>query len=584
MTAEKRRFGMHQNLLYDVILRQAGTLQKAILEGVMNGIDAGASTCAVTLDTHRFSITDDGHGFQSRQEIEDFFEMFGTPHTEGDAVYGRFRMGRGQMMAFGRNIWRSRAFKMHVDIKKAGLDYELFSREDDHDGTQIEVDLYDPIMPSDLERIKGELRRFVAWAQIPVTLNGELISQAPDTAKWGFEDDNAYYSLSSDRQQLAVYNLGVLVNSFSSGRFGMGGTIVSKRQLDVNFARNDVQSTCPVFKAVSAHIKKETGKGLKKKVKLTDAERDMLVHDFLAGDMDSDTASKLRCLTDVNGRNWPISKLAQLPHKFSNRLVVAERGDQMIETAQRRGIVFSIDDTTLERFGASDGQAFINRVATSAQMIVDQDRASQSFSATYQLGHLASQLAPEVEVVERDMLRDFVSDDYIALADNELTPDFKVMLAAIERGYAQMITALNRAQYEDRRFASRQIRLGKSDTALAWTDGTQTIWIDVEHARLLRRGYSGAFQIATTLLHEMLHEGPDTGTHQHDFAFYQTFHDMTALDQDPLGQAANRMLTMFVSKLKQHKRKISKALLSRDDTDLMIGAIRDGIQADTTDA
>ena len=159
MASETRRFGMHQNLLYDVILRQAGTLQKAILEGVMNAIDAGATECAVTLDTHSFSLEDNGHGFQSRREIEDFFEMFGTPHQEGDATYGRFRMGRGQMMAFGRNTWRSRIFEMRVDIKGSGLDYELFEHaDDDFAGTRIEVDLYDPIIPSDLERIKAELQ------------------------------------------------------------------------------------------------------------------------------------------------------------------------------------------------------------------------------------------------------------------------------------------------------------------------------------------------------------------------------------------------------------------------------------------
>ena len=35
-------FTMHPQLLYSVIQRQAGTLNKAILEGVMNGVDARA--------------------------------------------------------------------------------------------------------------------------------------------------------------------------------------------------------------------------------------------------------------------------------------------------------------------------------------------------------------------------------------------------------------------------------------------------------------------------------------------------------------------------------------------------------------
>lgn len=582
MTAETRRFGMHQNLLYDVILRQAGTLQKAILEGVMNAIDAGATTCEVDLETHRFAISDDGHGFQSRSEIENFFEMFGTPHQEGDATYGRFRMGRGQMMAFGRNTWRSRQFEMRVDIKAKGLDYELLEHDEDHGGTRIEADLYDPISPSDLERIKSELRNFVAWAQIPVVLNGEQISRLPEDGKWTFEDEHAYYALSAERSQLFVYNLGVLVNAFTAGRFGMGGTVVSKKQLEVNFARNDVQSTCPVFKKVSDRIKKESGTSAAKKTKLTDAERDMLVRQFLSGELDISEAMKLRAITDVNGRSWPIDKLTQLGYKFSNRLVVADRGDQMIETARRRGIAFSIDEGTLERFGAADGKAFIKRVVQCARRIEAANPGTRDWSARSKIRQLTNgSFERDTEVVDRADLSPFVSDEHIALEESELTPDFKCMRSAISRGYQQLLVALNRAKYEDRRFEYRDIRLGRSESAMAWTDGQQTIWIDLEHARLLRRGVAGAYQIASTLLHEMLHEGPDTGTHQHDFAFYQAYHDLSGLPEDPLGLAAERMVSVFISKLRQNKKKVSQALLSLDDSDHALETLRGDIGATT---
>lgn len=577
MTAETRRFGMHQNLLYYVIMRQAGTLQKAILEGVMNAIDAQATSCTIELDTHRFVISDDGHGFQSRAEIEKFFEMFGTPHQEGDATYGRFRMGRGQMMAFGRNVWRSRQFEMHVDIKTDGLDYKLVEHDEDYGGTRIEAELYDPIAPSDLERIKSELRNFVAWAQIPVILNGEQISKLPKDGKWLFEDENAYYALSSERKQLNIYNLGVLVCSSWSGHYGTGGTIVSKKQLEVNFARNDVQSTCPVFRKISDRIKKESGASASKKTKLTDAERNMLVRQFLSGELDVSAAAKLRAITDVTGRSWPIDKLTQLGEKFSNRLVVAERGDLMIETAQSRGIAFSVDEATLERFGAADGEAFIKRVAQCAKRIHAAHPGTSDYNASHKLARLARDLKAQTKVVDRDDLRAFVSDEHIALETKEFTPDLKLLLASITRGYHKLMEALNRARYEDRRFEYREIRLGRSDSALAWTDGTQTIWVDVTHARLLRRGYRGAHQIAQTLLHEMLHDGPDTGTHQHDFAFYQAYHDTSGLPEDPLGLAADRMVSVFISKLRQNKKKISKSLLARDDSEHALEVLREEI-------
>ena len=109
-------FQMHPDLLRSVIRKQAGSLDKAILEAVMNSIDAGSSSVNIQLLTDKVIITDDGRGFRDAQEIQDFFATFGTPHKEGDATYGKFRMGRGQMFAFGKNTWRTGTFQMDVDV------------------------------------------------------------------------------------------------------------------------------------------------------------------------------------------------------------------------------------------------------------------------------------------------------------------------------------------------------------------------------------------------------------------------------------------------------------------------------------
>src|ERR1041385_2565716 len=82
LMTESRNFRMHEKLLLDVIRKQAGTIQKACLEAVMNSIEAGAGEVIVEINTSTILITDNGRGFQSRQEIEQFFETFGQPHTE----------------------------------------------------------------------------------------------------------------------------------------------------------------------------------------------------------------------------------------------------------------------------------------------------------------------------------------------------------------------------------------------------------------------------------------------------------------------------------------------------------------------
>ena len=69
-SSETRQFKMHPKLLMDVIRRQAGTLAKAVLEGVMNSIDAKSTSVDVTIERTRVVISDDGKGFPSREEIE----------------------------------------------------------------------------------------------------------------------------------------------------------------------------------------------------------------------------------------------------------------------------------------------------------------------------------------------------------------------------------------------------------------------------------------------------------------------------------------------------------------------------------
>jgi hypothetical protein len=568
---EKRTFGMHPNLLFDVILRQAGSLQKALLEGVMNAIDAGATRCDLTLESTRFVVEDNGHGIKTRQEIEAFFETFGTPHVEGDAVYGRFRMGRGQMMAFGRNIWRSRTFEMDVDIKKTGLDYTLTEHAKDFQGTRITGELYEAIPASDLERIKSEMRRYVAWAPVPIYLNGDRISQSATEAKWTYEDEDAYYALSSERSQLAVYNRGVLVNQFHAGRFGVGGTIVSKHQLEVNFARNDVQSSCPVFKRVQSYIRKQTGEATAKKTKLTDAERDVLARDFVTGSLGSATTLDLRILTDVQGRAWPLSKLLRVTYDFQGRIFVAARGDKLAESAQMRGFAFTIDEGTLERFGANDGVSFLERLAEGCELMA----AHAERSAGYMFRHLADLARTKLRVCTRADLLAVLNDGYTPLSPKEMTTDLKVLESALRGASWTLVQAMNEVGYEDLKFAHRRILLGRSEVAHAWTNGTDTIWVNVEHARLLRRGYAGAHQVALTLLHEMLHTGPNTGTHQHDLAFYQGYHDFSLAKEDPVGRTAEKLVTQFVAGLRRIKRPIGKQMFARDDVDLALAKAKE---------
>ena len=259
---ETRALAMHPKLLMDTIKRQAGTLQKANLEGVMNAIEASSPVVRIELkidgSNAKLSIGDDGIGIETKQEIEDFFETFGTPHNETEnTIWKQFRMGRGQMFAFGKNVWRTATFKMTIDIEKDGLAYELQENLPYFNGCQIDIDLYkNPIgySHSSIEAYKESITEQIKFMEGTILFNGEQINTPASECKWDFQDKNAYY-LFNIGCDFKIYNLGAFVMKSSPFDIGMMGISVSKKQLKVNFARNDIQHDCVVYNSMKKVIK-----------------------------------------------------------------------------------------------------------------------------------------------------------------------------------------------------------------------------------------------------------------------------------------------------------------------------------------
>lgn len=257
---ETRRFKLHEyEILKDIITRQAGTLTKAILEAVMNAADAGAAEIDVTIAGRRVTITDNGKGFDSREQIESNFEVFGQPQTEEESstkLYGEFRMGRGQVFHFGRNTWRTATFKMEVDVQKCitnktGFEYDLYEGLSDEPGCHITVDLYRPLAQRDVGETAKELRKRVRYVPATIRVNGRVATVDPKSESWTLETEDAYIRLHESGRTLEVFNRGIFVEEFPRSRYGAAGVIVSKKKITVNFARNEIISSCPVWKRIS---------------------------------------------------------------------------------------------------------------------------------------------------------------------------------------------------------------------------------------------------------------------------------------------------------------------------------------------
>lgn len=350
---EKRKFQMHEKLLLDVIKRQAGSLQKAVLEGVMNSIEAGSKKVEVTLSSDKLCIDDSGRGFRNKKEVEDWFETFGQPHKESEnKKWAQFRMGRGQLFAFGQNMWRTGEFQMDVDIEQR-LGYDLKAGLSHHDGCRVEVQLYSPISDREISYTSREIATYVKYVSVPVIVNGVEVNTSPENEKWGKEsNEDAYIKLTDSSRGVEIYNLGVFVCRYPVYEFGTSGIVVTKKRIDVNFARNDVIKSCPVYKRIKSVIDKseKVGRNRQKK-ELSDEERINLVDRILSKELEFDDYKASKIFVDTNGYAWSYQSIKR--GRFQN-WSIARRNSQKAGMLLKRGTLvisegcFDIFDTKPE--------------------------------------------------------------------------------------------------------------------------------------------------------------------------------------------------------------------------------------------
>ena len=512
---EQRKFQMHEKLLLDVILRQAGSVQKAVLEGVMNSIEAGASKVEVILKPSSFSIVDDGKGFQSRDEIERFFETFGQPHEASEGkVWAQFRMGRGQMFAFGRNLWRTGRFLMRVDIKSR-LGYDLYENDPAYNGCHIGVDLYSQLSDRDLYGIVSEVERFVKYVKIPVLVNGNQVNTPPDSKKWGPESsEDAYIRLNENGSRLEVYNLGVLVCDVNKYTHGVAGTIVSKKRLDVNFARNDVIRSCPVWKAIMKRVENSAPvQRVKSKRVLSEEERLNVIERLCSGEMDVTDLRKTQLFLDVSGHPWSINSIIKANFPC---WTFAPAGDQLGDKLIQSHKCLVLDEQVIRAFNCKPENVF-----THPWKDVRYDRNNPvSLLSHYERLPFAKYA---------DMVKD-VGLNYIVLTEDKWSRN--------EWMWMRIASELQR-RLTLRYGGFRRMMLGSSDAAGAWTDGKSYIVITREFLKrrqlqqMDRPVLSSLTELAILLVHELCHDG-DSKTNTHSPEFYKAYHELT---KDRLGGA-----------------------------------------------
>jgi hypothetical protein len=505
--SEKMTFEADPQMIMDVIKRQAGTLQKAALEGIMNSIDAGATEIHIELTREHLRICDNGRGFRGRDEIVNFFNTFGKRHTAAEnKVYGAFRMGRGQLMAFGRNIWRSGNFRMVVDILQSGLDWNLDTLDEEFPGCQVHVALYQKLTNVNRHEIEDAIKLWAKYVSVPTFLNDEKINKDPATERWDHELEVADIKI-RETGPLRVYNLGVMVREFHNYHLGCGGDVVTKKALKVNFARNDIMSDCPVWKEIRKILNVKSTERNVRAPRMTDDVRRRLATQvqMSTSEVDPDEAAAveeakeklatLKLITDSNGRNLSYREIA---NKYRGRVALAPRkNDQKADMLMQHNVCTCIGPETLERFELETLDELIDFYARSGLddwTFVDYAEKARNIGGTKRL------------VDKKDW-----------------KPPEKVILHVLNKMSSWLINRCP-GDYVDRP-QPRLITLGICKDANAWTDGST--FIAISRAFIADRGADPHAWVdyGTLLLHEYCHRESSVDTHTHDPEFYQLFHD-----------------------------------------------------------
>jgi signal transduction histidine kinase len=86
----RHEFKATEGLLHDVMRKQAGTLEKAVLEAVMNSVDANADEIEVHLQSDKLIVRDDGDGM-TEEEVETVLDSLDTGEGEKASILEKFQ-------------------------------------------------------------------------------------------------------------------------------------------------------------------------------------------------------------------------------------------------------------------------------------------------------------------------------------------------------------------------------------------------------------------------------------------------------------------------------------------------------------
>ncbi len=540
-------FTAHEHLLVDVIQRQAGTLGKAFLEGVMNSIDAGATAIELTIGPEGFVLADNGRGFNGQDEIKTYFATFGTPHKEGDRVYGTYSMGRGQLLAFAKTTWTSNHHVMKTDLQGMGLRFLCSEIAEPYRGCRVEGQVYDLLTPQTMKGVITEVTRNTLYIAVPLKINGILVNKEPSALKWDHDTEDAWIKLGSGGTSgIAIYQQGVYVETIPAYEFGLSGVVVTKvgKPLTINFARNQCLRSCSRFKRILELLGHQAKKRIARRTNLDDSERAAAFVDVRNSDgyVFPDELRSAKLFQDVTGRYWSFKQLEKLARSetFEKdgagrlRYCFAPEGDQRADRIMQSGRGFAFSEAMADELGVDSSTGF---------------------------DHIKPLRTLHMAFATIEQLSANMNGDFVTVHPSKYTPLERLVIEALTPcSYSVARIVGQTLEPGSNGLNPRALRVGCSDIADAWTDGSD--YIALNRAFIARHGSSSAgFQdLALLLLHEYCSSDSTAGRHVHAPEFYRLFHDCSSR----MGALAEWAQQAYVRKLRNVAEKYESERLKQE--------------------
>jgi hypothetical protein len=272
---------------------------------------------------------------------------------------------------------------------------------------------------------------------------------------------------------------------------------VTKKQVKVNFARNDIQDDCPVWKEITPLLHNAAfSKEKDSQRHWNDNERQHAANAIIGGLITSEDMMDMPLFTDVRGKHLSLRKVEKLLPKYNGVITVAPLGSPIGEKIQSLGMALVFAEDVLHRFQKKTILAVFSEVPTVFRAI---DVTSLQLMKPVPFSEASRSFNNNLKIVNHSEM------------NTTQTTILKTLMAS------------NAEIFKDSKKRALFVGIGLPE---AWTNSKSYIAFNKDFFTTLNVGIDFWVKMGSIMMHEYAHDSDSEGTHMHGPEFYEEFHSL----------------------------------------------------------